>query len=106
MKRKLFLPLLATILLAPAALAEPCTQPLNKVVYTGVESAAGQIFVHIEDQSPTAGCGCGNFRFSPANVDTDKVLAILLEAKKLGRNIRVDILDALDCDTAYRVYIL
>ena len=50
-------------------------------------------------------CGCTEVRFEEVNTNIDVVLDILLAAKTNFKKVRIDLLDANNCDSAFRVFI-
>lgn len=80
-----------------------CTQTGNSLSSLVGVGYAGVIYANVT--SVDNQCSCTTVRFYESNVDTNKVLSILLAAKFANKKVRVDFIDANDCDTADRVYI-
>lgn len=84
--------------------AETCTQNNNRMTsLVGLDSSSGVVYASVDSHSNE--CSCNNFRFKPENTETEMALSILLSAKLADREVRVDLLNADNCDTAYRVYV-
>lgn len=90
--------------LSQMALAATCIQNNNVLNgWVGLDSSAGTIYAKTTSSSNE--CSCANVRFTAANTNTQMVLSILLSAKIAGKEVRVDLIDGNDCNSAYQVYI-
>lgn len=87
---------------AQSALAV-CSQQWNKIGLVGLDSTNGNVYVGVTEHNNN--CNCDGVRFKEVNADTDKALSVLLSAKMSEKKVRIDFLDANDCDSAHRVYI-
>lgn len=84
--------------------AATCSQNNNVLNgWVGLDSSAGTIYAKTTSSSNE--CSCVNVRFTQANTNTQMALSILLSAKMAGKEVRVDLLDGNDCNSAFRVYI-
>lgn len=80
-----------------------CTQDNNSIAMVGLDSSAGTVYVSISSSSGQ--CSCTSVRFTSANTDTQMALSILMAAKLAEKKVRIDFLQANNCNSAYRVYI-
>lgn len=83
---------------------ETCQINNAKVGFAGLDGPDSRIFSNISGHQ-TTGCSCSHVRFLPHKADTDKVLSLLLAARFSDKTVRIDLLDATNCNSAYRVYI-
>lgn len=91
-------------LAASVSFGSTCVQNGNELSgLLGLDRTDGTIFVRTESSSND--CGCGNVRFTSSNTDVEMALSILLAAKMSDRTVRIDLLEAGNCNSAYRVYI-
>lgn len=94
----------ALIMLSATGATAACSQYNNTLSgLVGLDSGTGDLFAAVT--SGSSECGCNNFRFKTNNVDTKMVLAVLMSAKSAGKQVRIDVLDQNNCNTAYKVYI-
>ena len=94
---------LSTIILSPLSNAA-CSQTNNKLTsLVGLDSANGVVYANLT--SSLNQCSCSSVRFNPAKTDTKMALGILLAAKMAEKEVRIDLTDENDCNSAYRVYI-
>lgn len=94
--------LLSLLVTVPYGEAASCVQNNNTVTFTGLDQSDGTLFAAVSGHD--GGCGCDAIRFRPANIDTQKALAILLTAKTTNQKVRIDLAQG-DCDTGFRVYL-
>lgn len=81
-----------------------CIQQNNSLTgLVGVDNAAGTVYAALTSSSNE--CSCTGVRFTASNADTEKALSVLLAAKMADKKVRIDLLTAGDCNTAYRVYL-
>ena len=81
-----------------------CTQYSNKL--TGLLGlGAGGTLIFADVSSNSNACSCAEVRFKPENTDINIALSILLAARLSGKEVRIDLKDAEDCDSANNVYI-
>jgi hypothetical protein len=79
-----------------------CSQSNNEISLMGVESSK---VIYAELGSHSNECSCNHARFNVDDVDTDKVLSLLMSAKLSGNRVRIDFLDVQSCDGAVSVYL-
>lgn len=81
-----------------------CTQTDNKLgSLVGLDSQGGMVYANVSSVSNQ--CACSSVRFKPNNTDVKMALSVLLSAKMAEKEVRVDLLDEGDCNSAYRVYV-
>lgn len=80
-----------------------CVQSNNLINLVGLDDKNGMVYAGVSGHDNA--CGCNEVRFTPTNTDTKMVLAILLAAKTSGKLVRIDVLDAKNCNSGYRVYL-
>ena len=86
------------------ALHAGCTQNNNELNgLVGLDSEIGSVYAATTSVSNE--CSCAAVRFRPEITDTKMALSVLLSAKLAGKKVRVDLLDASDCNSAFRVYV-
>lgn len=90
-------------LAASQAYAARCQQTDIELVGTMGVTETGAIYVTTRESNRQ--CGCNNMRFSPARANTDHVMSVLLAARLANKKVRIDLENASNCNTAYRVYI-
>ena len=104
--------LITTIILlitGQITLAATCSQTNNSIGLLGFDySNAGDtkvttIYATLSNHSNQ--CGCSEVRFKEINTNINVVLDILLAAKTNLKRVRVDLLDAADCNSAQKVYL-
>lgn len=84
-------------------MALACMQQNNTIGMVGLDHPSGTIYVKVLSSSNE--CSCTGVRFTSANTDVEKALSILLAAKLADKKVRIDFLDANNCNSAYRVYL-
>jgi len=94
---------ITSIHFAAGANAAVCSQHGNKIGFFGLDSHEGQVYASVSEHNN--GCSCSRFRFRPSNTKTDMVLSILMAARLAEKKVRVDLKNASDCNSAYRIYI-
>lgn len=81
-----------------------CIQNNNELLnLVGLDSASGVVYATTTSSSNE--CSCSHVRFKPENTDTKMALSVLLAARMAGKEVRIDLIDASDCNSAYRVYL-
>lgn len=94
----------AALALPQGASAQACTQKSNTVGLLGLDGSDGRIYVDVSGHDN--GCGCNAFRFIPgATNNTKAALGILLTARSSGKKVRIDLVEAANCNSASRVYL-
>lgn len=79
-----------------------CTQNNNSIGLVGLDHPSGTVYVNVISSGQ---CSCTTIRFKSENTDTKMALSILLAAKMADKKVRIDFLDANNCNSANRVYI-
>lgn len=100
---KFFKVLLFVMASAFSNISFACTQDNNLIGLMGLDNSSGTIYMSVLSSSNQ--CSCTSVRFTAGNADTKMVLSILMAAKLAEKKVRVDLLDAKNCNSAYRVYI-
>lgn len=100
LKRKVFAVIVSMV--AWQHVYAACDQGNNKVTFVGLDGSNGQIYVDVSQHDNR--CSCNYFRFSPSNTKVDMALSILMAAQLAEKKVRIDALEAGNCNTAYRVY--
>lgn len=96
--------ILPFLIFSQSATATPCSQ--NNNVLNGLVGLDGSLNrIYANTNSISNECSCTSVRFTSANIDTNMALSILLSAKIANKEVRIDLLDGLNCDSAYRVYV-
>ena len=104
--------LITTIILlitTQITVATVCTQTSNSIGLVGLDynnnstPKTTTIFVAVSNHDNQ--CGCPIIRFKEENTNIDVVLDILLAAKTNYKKVRINLLDANDCRSAFGVYI-
>jgi len=93
-----------TLLMSGSAFSgTACVQNNNTIGLIGLDSSSSTVFAGTPSSNNE--CSCTSFRFLKANTDTSMALSILLSAKMGVKKVRIDLLEAGNCDSAFRVYL-
>jgi len=99
-----FLSLVVLLMSFSQMIYAACSQNNNELTgLVGLDSSAGSVYAVTTSSSNE--CSCTAVRFSQVNTDTKMALSILVAAKMTNKKVRIDILDATDCNSGYRVYL-
>ena len=102
MNNKVLVSIMILMISQPLYAVNICTQTGNNITLLGRDDT-GSIYAGVTEHNNQ--CGCNSFRFKEINTDTQMALSILLSAKLSDKEIRVDLKDENDCNSAFKLYI-